>query len=120
MATTDSQTIVAPTAITVKRWAISSASRPAVTSADCGPPHPAIAVISERRSGTYVRVIQLGRLSYASNRITRFSVDFPRLQAEPSQKSRHFSCLADPMVQTAADILIEVLQEWGVDTVFGL
>src|SRR5688500_8402879 len=25
-----------------------------------------------------------------------------------------------PMAQTAADILIEVLQEWGVDTVFGL
>src|SRR5687768_14422779 len=25
-----------------------------------------------------------------------------------------------PMAQTAADILIEVLQDWGVDTVFGL
>jgi pyruvate dehydrogenase (quinone)/pyruvate oxidase len=24
------------------------------------------------------------------------------------------------MAQTAAEILIEVLQEWGVDTVFGL
>lgn len=24
------------------------------------------------------------------------------------------------MAQTAADILIEVLQDWGVDTVFGL
>jgi pyruvate dehydrogenase (quinone)/pyruvate oxidase len=24
------------------------------------------------------------------------------------------------MAQTAADILIDVLQEWGVDTIFGL
>jgi pyruvate dehydrogenase (quinone) len=42
------------------------------------------------------------------------------MQAEPSGGHGISVAWRNPMAQTAADILIEVLQEWGVDTVFGL
>src|SRR5688572_4850834 len=77
----------APVIMTVKSWAICSASRPAVSSADCG-----IGLSSDEAKQRNCRV-------------TRTAL-------------RLLRCAA--MAQTAADILIDVLQEWGVDTVFGL
>src|SRR5687767_9896991 len=96
----------APAAITMNSSAMRSASRPAVASADCG-----MCMVSRPKQ-------QICPARYRD--CLRFVDRRSSIVHRPDDGRWTMDDGEGLMAQTAAEVLVDVLQEWGVDTVFGL